>query len=673
MRVPDVLRQLSETEVEALRQRCASKGRSLTVQEAQFYLDATNGNLNEALAMAEGTVPLAGGFASSSAYPTSTPTAYPVYPTAAALDSYAPYPTAPLQVATGKPVQASLQVAQPTPAPASIPAAHGFTGHVRRLIGAEGAYLGMGDRVQTEWTRAEGGDGRYYAGTITAVHLSRNEATVRYDDGDTWTGDAMDVYPYVFGRTRPPSSAYPGGGGGPSYQYHPPGGVSSHSPPTCCNVISGCLMSRSTATCMVSMSFILLTISTLIRYESPGDLPIFFRVDTCRGGGFGGQREVQSGPYSLRPPSAASGDACPIAGKPSTEPAIIQIEQLDGVIPSVHYRPVLLLAAGAYAELTFSVTTQQGTPLLPRTVAELGPNDSFPWLNSVSAPPALAAYSRSPPPSPPPSPISTTAPTTYNDEGTPQHSPASRRLLKGAHGTYASSHTLSPTGSHGYSGVGNGRWGQARTRVVHRRGGGGGCTSPGQPCRSSFASSAHYPSYDYGARAMPRSSTILVVHRRHYFYCYTCLHGPHYYDDRGQRCYSHAQCKAAETYSLLADHDRYELALPIPMPLPISPFQSHTSDFHSPNDLISPWPIKVIIHQLTMYGAPMTFAADGGAASDVAGGTVGAEDADKRALPIYVTMTTDEFSTAQTVSRRILLVALLFLIVFSYVLMSRAD
>ena len=69
----------------------------------------------------------------------------------------------------------------------------------------------------------------------------------------------------------------------------------------------------------------------------------------------------------------------------------------------------------------------------------------------------------------------------------------------------------------------------------------------------------------------------------------------------------------------------------------------------------------------------MTFAADGGAASDVAGGTVGAEDADKRALPIYVTMTTDEFSTAQTVSRRILLVALLFLIVFSYVLMSTST
>ena len=51
----------------------------------------------------------------------------------------------------------------------------------------------VGSRVKTQYTRAEGGDDRWYAGTIRKV-FANGRATVHYDDGDKWTGDAEDIY-----------------------------------------------------------------------------------------------------------------------------------------------------------------------------------------------------------------------------------------------------------------------------------------------------------------------------------------------------------------------------------------------------------------------------------------------------------------------------------------------
>ena len=47
----------------------------------------------------------------------------------------------------------------------------------------------VGSRVKTQWTRAEGGNGQWYTGTVTKVYAS-GRAAIRYDDGDRWTGDA---------------------------------------------------------------------------------------------------------------------------------------------------------------------------------------------------------------------------------------------------------------------------------------------------------------------------------------------------------------------------------------------------------------------------------------------------------------------------------------------------
>ena len=51
---------------------------------------------------------------------------------------------------------------------------------------ADGTPLYVGTRVQTQWTREEGGDGRWYAGRVVAM-LASGEVTIKYDDGDRWT------------------------------------------------------------------------------------------------------------------------------------------------------------------------------------------------------------------------------------------------------------------------------------------------------------------------------------------------------------------------------------------------------------------------------------------------------------------------------------------------------
>ena len=54
--------------------------------------------------------------------------------------------------------------------------------------------LCRGTRVQTQWLREEGGDGRWYAGVVVALYPGGARATVEYDDGELWTGSLGRVY-----------------------------------------------------------------------------------------------------------------------------------------------------------------------------------------------------------------------------------------------------------------------------------------------------------------------------------------------------------------------------------------------------------------------------------------------------------------------------------------------
>jgi hypothetical protein len=55
----------------------------------------------------------------------------------------------------------------------------------------------LGQRVQTQWTSAEGGDDNWYTGTVTSSVPSTNRVGIGYDDGDTWTGSG--IYVHTFG------------------------------------------------------------------------------------------------------------------------------------------------------------------------------------------------------------------------------------------------------------------------------------------------------------------------------------------------------------------------------------------------------------------------------------------------------------------------------------------
>lgn len=59
--------------------------------------------------------------------------------------------------------------------------------------GATGQIL-VGDRVETQWTKEEGGDDQWYPGVVTDVDSTAQTATILYDDGDTWTGPAEYIH-----------------------------------------------------------------------------------------------------------------------------------------------------------------------------------------------------------------------------------------------------------------------------------------------------------------------------------------------------------------------------------------------------------------------------------------------------------------------------------------------
>lgn len=61
------------------------------------------------------------------------------------------------------------------------------------FVSADGEILVIGSRVQTQYTLDEGGNDEWYAGTVGAL-LPGGDATVVYDDGDTWTGSCAELY-----------------------------------------------------------------------------------------------------------------------------------------------------------------------------------------------------------------------------------------------------------------------------------------------------------------------------------------------------------------------------------------------------------------------------------------------------------------------------------------------
>eukprot|EP00928_Gymnodinium_smaydae_P076209 TRINITY_DN59195_c0_g1_i1.p2 TRINITY_DN59195_c0_g1~~TRINITY_DN59195_c0_g1_i1.p2 ORF type:complete len:127 (+),score=19.68 TRINITY_DN59195_c0_g1_i1:74-454(+) len=56
----------------------------------------------------------------------------------------------------------------------------------------------IGDRVQTQYTVAEGGNDGWYWGTVHGVHKN-GKVNITYDDGDKWSGPGRHVYKHRVG------------------------------------------------------------------------------------------------------------------------------------------------------------------------------------------------------------------------------------------------------------------------------------------------------------------------------------------------------------------------------------------------------------------------------------------------------------------------------------------
>eukprot|EP00405_Crypthecodinium_cohnii_P050168 CAMPEP_0206588764 /NCGR_PEP_ID=MMETSP0325_2-20121206/38492_1 /ASSEMBLY_ACC=CAM_ASM_000347 /TAXON_ID=2866 /ORGANISM="Crypthecodinium cohnii, Strain Seligo" /LENGTH=166 /DNA_ID=CAMNT_0054097135 /DNA_START=23 /DNA_END=523 /DNA_ORIENTATION=- len=61
------------------------------------------------------------------------------------------------------------------------------------------AHLTKGERVQTQYTLEEGGDGRWYCGHVARLYENGN-VKIKYDDGDQWKGPGI----YVWSLAGPP-------------------------------------------------------------------------------------------------------------------------------------------------------------------------------------------------------------------------------------------------------------------------------------------------------------------------------------------------------------------------------------------------------------------------------------------------------------------------------------
>lgn len=86
-------------------------------------------------------------------------------------------------VPVGRGVAPSAGGAAAVAAPASAP-----------RVSADGELLSVGSRVQTQHTRARGGDGSWYAGTVLSLHADGRSATVIYDDGEEEEAPLDEVY-----------------------------------------------------------------------------------------------------------------------------------------------------------------------------------------------------------------------------------------------------------------------------------------------------------------------------------------------------------------------------------------------------------------------------------------------------------------------------------------------
>jgi hypothetical protein len=423
----------------------------------------------------------------------------------------------------------------------------------------------IGDRVQTQWTRDEGGDDNWYLGKVVDVSNDEGHVGIVYDDGDRWTGKADEVY-YV-------------------------------SPQEMRNRTTGVgrfmlLIKKSAFFCMLMLIMLIITIPMMLPRPVRGELPFWFSLPICAGAEASSDGQARSR-FRMHIPgtdeatsstglctntcrvhtrdgdcddgglgssytfcalgtdcadcgyrqTALPGYACPTGAITPSPPAQISLDRLDGFQAGFAYAPTILLSSGSTALITLVITDASGETLLPELMLRLGPPERG-GIPSVAA--ADEADSMSDADQRRTRALREGARSSEGTEGSaPLYRGPERRLLKGGSSTGSFSSALGGR-SRTY---GTARWG---------RSGGGRYTTrtyvPRFHGHSAHSAALQRQAYFYGARAVTMGAMLAAVGAHHYAYRHPSRPAP------GVCVGSRLECGQASYFKAETDLDRYELA-----------------------------------------------------------------------------------------------------------------
>ena len=151
------------------------------------------------------------------------------------------------------------------------------------------------------------------------------------------------------------------------------------------------IMNSFRPSCCRATGLVAMTMISLGTALGPSPLPPlrsfpFVAFETCQ------NASAPSTFFARAVDSELPGTPCPVTPAPTPE---IQLALGPADLTAdATYRPVLLLPTGAYARLSLLVEDHRGSPLVPRTILELGPDDSLPLTSrahNAASPPLSVA------------------------------------------------------------------------------------------------------------------------------------------------------------------------------------------------------------------------------------------------------------------------------------------
>ena len=133
--------------------------------------------------------------------------------------------------------------------------------------------------------------------------------------------------------------------------------------------------------------------------DTPGSLPYWLEIPTCYNSTASGSA---SGDWSVSPmsPFNSTSAVCPSTVSTADVPFLLALDpsREDAVVQNAAYSLVVMLPAGQYALIAFSVHDAQGKEIAPPSNLEIGPGspDGFPWRGGKPPAPSASTTASAP-------------------------------------------------------------------------------------------------------------------------------------------------------------------------------------------------------------------------------------------------------------------------------------